>query len=54
MSKNDPISKASTLLPNQPAQVGSDKYLVDVYIAAPGTPLKKGGKSEVGHMYYGL
>jgi hypothetical protein len=30
----------------------SEKYLVSVYVAAPGTPLKEGGTSLPGHMFY--
>lgn len=32
----------------------TDKYLLNIYIAAPGTPLKEDGTSLPGHMYYGL
>ncbi len=29
-----------------------DKYTVTIYVAAPGTPLKQGGTSEAGHVYF--
>jgi hypothetical protein len=53
MSEKNPTNGAT---PINTVQAGSDKYLVDVYIAAPGTPLnlEKGQTSLPGHMYYGL
>lgn len=29
-----------------------DRYLVSIYVAAPGTPLRAGGTSMAGHVYY--
>ena len=29
-----------------------DRYTLTVYVAAPGTPLEKGGTSLTGHMFY--
>lgn len=31
-----------------------DRYQVTVYVAAPGTPLREGGTSAAGHMYYSI
>ncbi len=31
-----------------------DRYRVTVYVAAPGTPLREGGTSAAGHMYYSI
>ncbi len=30
----------------------AQSYTVNIYVAAPGTPLKAGGTSLPGHMYY--
>lgn len=29
-----------------------DRYIVSIYVAAPGTPLRAGGTSMAGHVYY--
>ena len=29
-----------------------DKYTVTIFVAAPGTPLRAGGTSSAGHVYY--
>ncbi|MEN9660067.1 MAG: hypothetical protein RL571_3532 [Pseudomonadota bacterium] len=30
------------------------RYIITIYVAAPGTPLKKGGTSLPGHLYYSI
>lgn len=32
----------------------ADRYTLSIYVAAPGTPLRAGGTSDAGHVYYGI
>ena len=32
----------------------ADRYTLSIYVAAPGTPLRAGGTSDAGHVYYSI
>lgn len=48
-------SKTLTQVSNSEIKiVGLKRYIVTAYVAAPGTPLKEGGTSLPGHLYYSI